>query len=91
MSDKIYCGSGKEKVFDGGGSLINVSVCVSDIPKEKIFSYKGKSYVKLIVAKKREVDQYGKTHYVAIDEFEPKKSNTDNTIENAVKNADIPF
>tara|TARA_R110002126_G_scaffold2643_3_gene14877 strand:- start:1113 stop:1364 length:252 start_codon:yes stop_codon:yes gene_type:complete len=72
MSDskeKIYVGSGKSK-FDG--DQVAVSVCLSDLPKEWIFEYNDKKYVKLLVQKKREVDQYGKTHYVAIDTFKPE-------------------
>jgi hypothetical protein len=49
-----------------------VSVCLTDLPKEWIFEYNNKKYVKLLVQKKREVDQYGKTHYVAIDTFKPE-------------------
>jgi len=52
---------------------VAVSVCLSDLPKEFIFEYNDKKYVKLIVQKKREVDQYGKTHYVAIDTFKPEQ------------------
>ena len=72
MSDskeKIYVGSGKSK-FDG--DQVAISVCLSDLPKDWKFEYNNKEYVKLIVQKKREVDQYGKTHYVAIDTFKPE-------------------
>jgi len=70
QKDKIYVGSGKSK-FDG--DQVAVSVCLSDLPKEFIFEYNDKKYVKLIVQKKREVDQYGKTHYVAIDTFKQEQ------------------
>jgi|TARA_R100000935_G_C2743138_1_gene126687 hypothetical protein len=84
MSDsieKIYVGSGKSK-FEG--DQVAISVCLSDLPKDWKFEYNNKEYVKLIVQKKREVDQYGKTHYVAIDTFKPeakteeKKTEEDN-------------
>jgi hypothetical protein len=77
MSEKIYVGSGrKAQNYD----IVNISVCLTDIPKEKIKDYNGKKYVNLIVAAKKEVDKFGKSHYVAIDEFEPKKKedNSDN-------------
>lgn len=46
-------------------SLINVSICLSDIPKDKIVNHKnGKKYLNMVVAEKRETDQYGKTHTV---------------------------
>lgn len=68
--DRIYCGTGKEKF---GGNLVEVSLCLTDLPKDKIFEYNGKKYIKLKVVKKKEVDQYGKSHYVEVDMFEPKK------------------
>jgi hypothetical protein len=37
MSEKIYVGSGVEK-FDG--DLVEISVCLSDLPKEFMFEYK---------------------------------------------------
>jgi len=69
MSEKIYCGSGIGK-FEG--SLVEISLCLSDLPKDKIFEYNGKKYIKLKVVKKREVDQYGKTHYVEVDMWKPE-------------------
>ena len=67
MSEKIYVGSGKEK-FDG--DLISCSVCLSDLPHEYMFEYDGKKYIKLNIGKKRE-EKYGKTHYVAVDTYQP--------------------
>ena len=73
MSEKIYCGSGKEKF---SGNLVEISVCLSDLPKDRIFEYNGKKYIKLKVVKRRETDQFGKTHYIEVDMFEPEKSAT---------------
>tara|TARA_B110000977_G_scaffold104221_1_gene136017 strand:+ start:10235 stop:10516 length:282 start_codon:yes stop_codon:yes gene_type:complete len=90
VKDKIYVGSGKEK-FDG--DQVAVSVCLSDLPKDWIFEYNNKKYVKLIVQKKREVDQYGKTHYVAIDTFKPdaKNSQSDTPPAPTEPDDDLPF
>jgi hypothetical protein len=80
MAEKIYVGSGKKaEKFD----IVNISVCLTDIPKENIFDYNGKKYVKLVVAAKKESDKFGKTHYVAIDTFEPKKKEDESS--------DLPF
>lgn len=68
--EKIYVGKGVSK-FDG--DQVACSICLSEIPKEHMFEYDGKKYVKVIVQKKREVDQYGKTHYVAIDTWKPEQ------------------
>lgn len=67
---KIYVGSGKKHPsYD----ITSISVCLSDIPKEYITESKnGKKYVNLSVSAKKETDQYGKTHSVAIDTFKPQ-------------------
>jgi hypothetical protein len=66
----IKVGKGVEK-FDGG--LIEISVCLSDIPQEHRFQYEGKWYTKLKVNRNRDgVDDYGKSHYVTINEWKPE-------------------
>lgn len=70
--------SDNKRTFVGGGKkaekfdIVNFSVCLSDIDKSHIFEYNGKKYVKLSVGAKREVDQYGKTHAVWIDDYKPE-------------------
>jgi len=45
--------------------LINISICLSDIPKDKIKqASNGKKYINLCVANRKEVSQYGETHTV---------------------------
>jgi len=66
--EKIYCGSGIGK-FEN--NLIDVSLCLSDLPKEHVFEYNGKKYIKLKVQKKKEVDKYGKSHFVEVDTWKP--------------------
>ena len=83
--EKIYCGSGKEK-FDG--DMISVSVCLDDYPKEYLSEYNGKRYLKLDVCKKREVDQYGKTHYVTVNTWTPDQAPTPPV---KASDSDIPF
>ena len=69
--EKIYVGSGKKaKDYD----IVNISICLDDKLKEHIYEYKGKKYINLTVAAKKEVDQYGKSHYVAINTFKPDES-----------------
>ena len=79
MSEKIYVGSGVEK-FDG--DLVEISVCLSDLPKEFMFEYNSKKYIKLKVGKKRKEDEYVKTHHVTVDTYKPKKKEEDD---------DMPF
>ena len=48
-------------------SLITISLCVSDIPKDKIKQAdNGKKYLNLCVSKRREIGQFGETHTVFI-------------------------
>jgi len=77
-SEKIYVGNGTEK-FDGG--IVQFSLNLTKLGKdagEHMFDYNGEKYIKLKVVKKREADEYGKTHYVEVDTFkpEPKKVTT---------------
>ena len=66
MSDKIYVGNGKQvKDYD----MVNFSVCLSDLPAEHINEFNGKKYINLTIAKKKEVDKYGKSHAVSINTF----------------------
>ena len=72
MNDKIYVGSGK--TF-GKFSQLSINICISDIPKEHIFKSEktGKSYVKLNVCAKKNIDQYGNSHYVSVNTWQPNQ------------------
>ena len=75
MSEKIYVGNGKKaKDYD----IVNVSLCLSDIPAEHINEFQGKKYIKLSVAKRREPDNYGRTHSVSVDIYKPGPIQLDN-------------
>jgi hypothetical protein len=73
-NEKIFIGSGVEK-FDG--NLVEATICLTDITKnasEHIYEYEGKKYLSIKVQKKREgADQFGKTHYVEVNTWKPKK------------------
>ena len=72
IESKIYCGSGKIGKFD----IVNGSICLDDIPaKFKRQSKNGKTYVNINICPKREVDQYGKSHYIIVDQWEPQQQN----------------
>lgn len=50
-------------------SLISISICLSDIPKDKIkVAANGKKYLNLAVAQRKEVSQYGETHTVFVSQ-----------------------
>lgn len=45
--------------------LINVGICLSDIPKDRIKrAENGKVYANIVVSERREPDQYGNTHTI---------------------------
>ena len=81
--EKIYVGNGVSK-FDG--QMVSMSVCLSDLPKEHMFEYNGKRYIKLNVSAKRDgADDYGKTHYVKINDYKPDSSKAKK------EESDLPF
>ena len=71
-NEKIYLGSVKEKFQ---ARLVNTTINLSKISKtckDYIFEYGGDKYIKLKVVKKREgEDEYGKSHYVEVDTWNP--------------------
>lgn len=78
--ETIFCGSGKAFNFPSGGQKISISLDLSAIGqhfKEHGFTtQQGKKMIKLdVVEKKGGPDQYGKTHFVAIDTWKPNQNN----------------
>ena len=73
--DKIYLGNGTEKFND---DQIEFAINLSKIKQaqEHIFEYKGEKYLKLRMVKKREADQYGRTHYIEVNTFKPEQQPT---------------
>jgi hypothetical protein len=76
MEGKVYVGSGKEKKFENGGSIINVLLDVDDLAAHfKEFGFttqQGKRKIRVNVTERKEADQWGNTHSVSIDTFKPK-------------------
>ena len=100
MSEKIYCGSGKKKESQYG-IFRSITINLTDLPKEHMFKYNDKTYIKLNVNDKREVDQYGKDLAVTIDTWKPEqqpltKNEVDNyptspQAANDIEDDDVPF
>jgi hypothetical protein len=80
---KHYIGSGKQV---DNYDLINLSINLSKIRKEDINEFNGSKYLKLTLGKKREVDQYGKTHSLWVNEFKPEVKEQEK-----VEPDDLPF
>ena len=84
--EKIYVGNGVSK-FDG--DMVSCSLCLTDLPQEHMFEYKGKKYGKLnVCSKKAGADEYGKTHYVTVDTYKPDQPKKE---EVKKEEADLPF
>jgi hypothetical protein len=91
MKKRIYLGNAKKNdEYD----LINGSICLSDIPKEFINEYQGKKYLPITIGSKKEIDQYGKTHSIWINEYKPDQEEQPKRQAPAVKSLedeDLPF
>lgn len=76
-TEKIYCGTGRQK-FE---NMIEVTINLTAIGKqtEHYFEHNGEKYIKLKVAKRKEPDKYGHTHYVEVDTYKKQE------------NKDLPF
>lgn len=58
--------------------FINVSLCVSDIPRDKIFvAENGKKYISICVSELRQPDQYENTHCVFIRQSKEERERKD--------------
>ena len=71
-TDKIYVGNGVEK-FDG--DMVEFSLNLTKLGKEAtdhMFEYNGEKFIKLKVAKMKETNEYGKTHYVEVNTYKPE-------------------
>ena len=68
--EKIFCGSAKQT----HEMFINGSICLDDFPQElrQVSPKNGKTYLNITIGKKREVGQYGDTHYITVNTFKPK-------------------
>jgi hypothetical protein len=54
--------------------MIVTSICLSDIPKDKItISSNGKKYVNIVVDQRKEKDQYDNTHTVYMSQSKDER------------------
>ena len=71
--EKIYCGNGKEKVFDDGGSLLKFSFSPDDMTKLNNSAGLKNGWVNIVISKRKQVSDKGVTHYATIDNWQPKE------------------
>lgn len=79
----IYAGNGKT-IETQYGVFRAITVNLTDLPKEHIFEYEGKKYIKLNVNDKKQADNYGKNVSVSVNTWKP-----DNTKEAVQKNIEL--
>tara|TARA_R110000822_G_scaffold146570_2_gene285648 strand:+ start:501 stop:782 length:282 start_codon:yes stop_codon:yes gene_type:complete len=68
--ETIYCGGGKQ-VKGEYGTFRAIAINLTDLPKEHIFEYDGKKYIKLSISDKKEADQFGKDVSVSVNTWKP--------------------
>lgn len=69
MSDKNYVGSGWEKKFDNGGSIINLSLRLEDLNKLPVDKY---GCIKLTVGSRQSASTSKATHNVFENSYVPQ-------------------
>ena len=100
MAEHFYCGSGKERVFQDGGTILSVTLDIDML--QAMFkdcgyiSKAGKRYMTVKVGKRREIGKYGETHTVEVDTWKPAKKEEPVQNKPAGQNvpsfqSDIPF
>mgnify|MGYP003114934967 FL=1 len=67
-NEKKFVGWGKQN----GDYYININLTKSKIMNH-FFEYKGEEYIRLTVGKKKEADQFGKTHWVAVNNYKSEQ------------------
>ena len=60
----------KKVVFDNGGYLINIDISKEDLNKQPANE---NGFVKLVLSEKKEIDKYGCTHYLYLNEYKKKE------------------
>lgn len=77
MADRVFlkC-SAKAKTFSNGGSVINLGIKREDLAEFVRKHTNERGYVNLVIAERREVGQYGDTHAVYLDTYEPKRDDS---------------
>jgi len=96
MSEKIYIGTGTEKFFNNGDSLINVTLSLDEL-EEHFTNYgfttdQGKKKLGIVVSKRKETDQFGHTHKVMINTYKPESQHRPATPEpQPIDEDDLPF
>lgn len=57
--------------------MLVINLCLTDLPKDKISvsEKNGKKYISLVVNERKDADQYGNTHSVAVNQTKDEREN----------------
>ena len=73
---KILLAKNLEASAKFGDNLIEGAICLDILEDEKVkklvYEYDGRHYLNVKIVKRKEANNYGKTHYCEIDQFVPK-------------------
>ena len=80
----------KEKVFDNGGSLLKLSIKVSELIQQlEVIS--DNDWANLIISRRKEPSDKGITHYAFEDTWKPDPEYKSNESEESKNDEDLPF
>ena len=69
-------GSAKKRTFENGGEVIKVNLSIADLLRLPM-NRKGYVYLE-IASKKNWPDEYGRTHNISLDEYDPEDTRREN-------------
>lgn len=73
---KIILGKNLKASEKFGNSIVEGAICLDILldanVKKLAYEYDGKSYLNIKVVQRKEASQFGKTHFIEIDQFVPK-------------------
>ena len=73
----VFCGSGKTHTFNDGNKVLNLFVCLDDIPDEHTFTTRNeKKCVRLNIRRRKEPDAQGNEFFVVVDTYKIQQSAT---------------
>ena len=95
MIDRIYAPvNAKEKVFQDGGEVVNFGGRADKLIAFIEQNTNSKGYINFVMARRKSVGQYGDTHAVYLDTWQPKQADkpTDEPKPKTAKGSDdLPF
>jgi len=86
MTDKIYCGNGKE-IKTKYGSMLKLSLHKDDV--DKLVDNLDNDWVNVLVSERREPSEKGMTHYLTIDEWKPEVGQNESPSVEGAEEVDI--